>query len=117
MPSAAATELLQRVVSTAMRTACNTDLADIVELLRRTRHEHPETTVAALSHVGHFLVLDRVGGGLAAAVHVRVDGSRGRVGMLTLAPDLRRSGIAERMVGVAEAVCTALGCTEVDRTG
>lgn len=71
--------------------------------------------VAALMKVGHFLVLDRTdGGGLAGAVYVRVDGDRGYFGMLSVAPDLRGHGLGRRLVGVAEALCTALGCRAMD---
>ncbi len=73
--------------------------------------------VAALMEDGHFLVLDRVAGapgGLAAAVFVRVEGERAYFGMLSVAPDLRGAGLGTRMVGVAEAMGTALGCTAMD---
>jgi ribosomal protein S18 acetylase RimI-like enzyme len=73
--------------------------------------------IAALARTGHFLVLDRVGGrstGLAAAVYIRVDGDRGYFGMLSVASDLRNLGLGRRLVGVAEAMASALGATVMD---
>lgn len=75
-----------------------------------------ERELLELSRVGHFLVLDRRGGrgGLAAAIYVRIEGDRGYFGMLSVAPDLRGLGLGRRLVGVAEALCTALGCTAME---
>jgi GNAT superfamily N-acetyltransferase len=67
--------------------------------------------VARLVAAGQFLVLDRAGGGIAAAVYIRFDGVRGFLGLLSVAPDLQGSGLGRRLVGVAEALCLAMGCT------
>jgi ribosomal protein S18 acetylase RimI-like enzyme len=73
-----------------------------------------EREIAELLETGNFLVLDRGGGGLAGAVFVRIDGDRGYFGMLSVAPDLRSLGIGRRLVGVAEALCSAQGCHDMD---
>jgi ribosomal protein S18 acetylase RimI-like enzyme len=74
-----------------------------------------EAEIAALTKKGHFLVLDRAGGsGLAGAVYIRIDGERGYFGMLSVASDLRNLGLGRRLVGVAEAMGSALGCSAMD---
>jgi ribosomal protein S18 acetylase RimI-like enzyme len=77
-----------------------------------------EREIAELLEAGHFLVLDRAGGegGLAGAVFVRVDGAheRGYFGMLSVASDVRNLGIGRRLVAVAEALCAAQGCHDMD---
>ena len=71
--------------------------------------------VASLAARGQFLVLDDPRGGLAAAVLVGVgaDGRSGTLGMLSVAPDRQGHGLGRRLVAVAEALCAALGCTEM----
>ncbi len=77
-----------------------------------------EDEIARLASTGHFLVLDRVGGAaassLAAAVYIRVEHGRGYFGMLSVASDLRNLGLGRRLVGVAEAMASALGATAMD---
>ena len=70
--------------------------------------------VALLAEEGHFLVLDGVGGELAASVHLRVEDGRGRLSMLAVAPELQRRGLGHRLVAVVEAMCAALGCKVVE---
>ena len=41
-------------------------------------------------------------------------GARAYFGMLAVAPDLRNHGLGKRLVAVAEAMGTALGCTAMD---
>jgi len=110
--------------STSVRRAGPGDLTQLTRLINEAYAieeffvEGPRTTedeVAAMMKAGHFLVLDRAGGGLGGAVFVRIDdGGRGYFGMLSVAPGLRGHGIGRRLVAVAEALCTALGCTEMD---
>ena len=110
-------------VATSVRPAGSPDVPALVRLINECYEierffvEEDRTTeeeVAAMAREGHFLVLDRKGGGLAGAVYVRIDGERGYFGMLSVAPDLRGQGLGKRLVGVAEALCTALGCTVID---
>lgn len=70
----------------------------------------------ALAERGHFLVLDAdVPGELAAAIHVRIDddGKTGAIGLLSVAADWQGRGLGRRLVAVAEALCSALGCAAV----
>lgn len=114
---------IDRVVSASVRRAARSDIDALVKVINDAYEiekffvEGERTDadeIAAMAKVGHFLVLDRVGGGLAGAVYVRVDGERGYFGMLSVAPDLRGHGLGKRLVGVAEALCTALGCRVID---
>ena len=68
-----------------------------------------EREVRARAEQGHFLVLDAAAD-LAAAVHVRVEDGHGVLGLLSVAPELQGLGLGKRLVAVAEALCTALGC-------
>lgn len=114
---------IDRVVSASVRAAGHADVGELVTLINQAYElekffvDGPRTgadEVRALAARGHFLVLERVGGGLAGAVYVEVRGDRGYFGMLSVAPDLRGHGIGTRLVAVAEAMCTALGCRAID---
>lgn len=65
--------------------------------------------IAELVRDGTFIVLEQ-DGGLAAAVYV----TRGYFGMLSVRPELQGMGIGTRLVRIAEALCEANGCTEVN---
>lgn len=115
-----------RAVATSVRPAGPSDFPALVRLINEAYEierffveddRTDESEIAAMADKGHFLVLDRAGGTLAAAVYVRIDDAeagRGYFGMLSVAPDLRGAGLGKRLVGVAEALCTALGCTVMD---
>ena len=68
--------------------------------------------IARLCGQGHFLVLG-AGGEIAAAVHVRADGARGALSMLSVAPERQGAGLGKRLVAVAEAWCAAMGCETI----
>ena len=78
--------------------------------------------LGALAERGHFLVLDAstphlLGApkDIAAAIHVRIDddGRSGAISLLSVAPEWQGHGLGRRLVAVAEALCTALGCVSV----
>jgi GNAT superfamily N-acetyltransferase len=109
-------------VAPSVRRAVRSDAAELARLVNRayqvesffvegTRTD--EEDVATLVQSGDFLVLDRRGGGLAAAIYVRREGARGFFGMLSVAPDAQGLGLGRRLVAVAEALCEAMGCTEM----
>jgi N-acetylglutamate synthase-like GNAT family acetyltransferase len=58
---------------------------------------------------GTFVVLEHKGG-LAAAVYVE----HGYFGMLSVLPELQGHGLGTRLVRIAEALCEAVGCREVN---
>lgn len=112
-----------RTLATSVRPAVPSDFPALVRLINEAyeierffvdRDRTDVDEVAAMAEKGHFLVLDRAGGTLAGAVYVKIAGDRGYFGMLSVAPDLRGHGLGKRLVGVAEALCTALGCTVMD---
>lgn len=70
--------------------------------------------VTACAERGHFLILDGGPGEIAAAVQVRIeDDGAGTIGLLAVAPDWQGLGLGRRLIAVAEALCTALGCPSV----
>jgi len=81
-----------------------------------------EQQVRAVCRDGFFLVLDAaiadgtpaVDGVLAGSVYVQIKGDRGYFGLLSVAPELQGCGVGARMVGVAEALCQAEGCSVMD---
>ncbi|HUQ05016.1 MAG TPA: GNAT family N-acetyltransferase [Kofleriaceae bacterium] len=81
--------------------------------------------VALLAEQGHFLVLDGIGHfsvrdgvehgrELAASVYLRIEGGRGKLSMLAVAPELQRRGLGHRLVAIVEAMCSAMGCEVVE---
>ena len=110
------------MISPSVRRARAADLPALVRLVNRAyaveaffvdgdRTDLAELT--ALAERGHFLVLDGPGGELAAAVHVALDGLHASFGMLAVAPELQRLGLGRRLVALAEALASALGCHDV----
>jgi predicted N-acetyltransferase YhbS len=75
----------------------------------RTSHNK----VLTLLEEGEF-VLAQVGDLLAGCVYVRARGGRGYLGLLSVDPARRRSGIGSRLVAAAEDRCRAHGCTFID---
>ena len=66
--------------------------------------------IEALIRKGTFLVLER-GTVLGAAVYV--DARDGYIGMLSVEPSLQGMGLGTRLVGIAEAMCEAMGASSV----
>lgn len=66
--------------------------------------------VAPMTERGTFVVLERAGGGLAAAVHVaEIDRDTGYFGMLSVDPALQGLGLGTRLVRIAEGLALARG--------
>jgi len=62
----------------------------------------------------YILVLDGEHGALAAAACVTLDDGRGHLGFLAIAPSYEGEHLEDRMIGVAEALCSAFGCETLD---
>lgn len=60
---------------------------------------------------GHLLVLELNKHTLGAAIHVNVFANRATVDLLVIDPALQGQHVAERMSGVAHALCEAYGYT------
>ncbi|MDQ3367605.1 MAG: GNAT family N-acetyltransferase [Myxococcota bacterium] len=111
----------------SVRRARPADAAALAELVNRAYAvegffvEGQRTTadeIARLVDRGSFLVLERDGDQpmLAAAIHVDPgadprDG--GTIGMLSVEPSLQGRGLGTRLVGIAEAMCEAMGASRV----
>jgi ribosomal protein S18 acetylase RimI-like enzyme len=107
-----------------VRHATPEDAADIAALINRAYAEVEKDFAAGertsaeevrtLQEQGHFLVIDRKGGGVAAGVFVKMAQRRGYFGLLSVAPEVQGSGLGRRLVAVVEALCEAEGCTAMD---
>jgi len=62
----------------------------------------------------HLLVLDTPEGGLAGAAVLVIEGDRGHLSLLTIAPELVGHGLEDRFIGVIEAMCKAFGAKGLD---
>ena len=62
----------------------------------------------------HLLVLDAPDGGLAAAAMLVLEGTRGHLALLAIAPRFEGQGLEDRMIAVVEAVATAFGAETLD---
>src|SRR5690349_20673843 len=111
-----------RGVSPSVRRARPADEPALVRLINRAHQvggapidgaRTDEAEVRGLAERGHFLVLD-ADGALAATAYVRADGEAGLIDLLSVTPELRRLGLGTRLMGVAEALCAALGCRSIE---
>jgi GNAT superfamily N-acetyltransferase len=109
----------QLSIAASVRRAGPDDAAELAALINRAYEVErffvagARTDAAEIERLcahGHFLVLG-AGGEIAAAVHVRADGERGALSMLSVTPELQGAGLGKRLVAVAEAWCAAMGCT------
>jgi N-acetylglutamate synthase-like GNAT family acetyltransferase len=87
----------------------NATLLDASELSRLIgKASTPRADALDLLGRGHLLVLE-LGDTLAAAVHIDVADNQATVNLLVVDPALSGRHIAERMSGVAHALCEAYG--------
>lgn len=105
-------------LAVTLRLAGEKDVAQLATLVNRAYEieqffvDGARTTpeeVSELLHEGRFLVLDATDG-LAAAVYVKTEGEAAQIAMLSVSPELQGRGLGTRLVAVAEALSTAVGC-------
>ena len=70
--------------------------------------------VRSLMREGEFLVHDREDGSISACVFVKHARTRGYFGMLSVAPDLQRRGLARQIVAEVEERLRQVGCEALD---
>ena len=102
--------------SCSIRKATPTDLPEIERLLEEAaaRGLDPELPVRQLGR-HHLLVVDAPDGqGLAAAALLVIQRARGQLVMLVVDKRYEASGLSDRLVGVAEALCRAFGARALD---
>eukprot|EP00668_Euglena_longa_P029277 GGOE01036623.1.p1 GENE.GGOE01036623.1~~GGOE01036623.1.p1 ORF type:complete len:180 (-),score=47.78 GGOE01036623.1:184-723(-) len=59
------------------------------------------------------LLLATVGDQLVGSVHVKIQGSEGMLGMLSVSLSERRGGVGRKLIAAAEDHCRAAGCTSM----
>lgn len=96
----------------SIRTAECRDAAEVTRLLD-SANQHTVTT--ANDEHTHLLVLD-VDGTVRAVERVVMERARARIQLLAVDPELgtSRTEVADRMLGVALALCEAYGCLEIE---
>lgn len=104
--------------SLTIREATEEDLGAIERLVRTQPDgaDHCCEQLAQPRHAGrrHLLVLDAPDGGVAASALVQIEGHRGHLVMLAVAKRFEGRGLEDRLIGVAEALCTAFGADTLD---
>jgi N-acetylglutamate synthase-like GNAT family acetyltransferase len=98
-----------------VRNATILDTREISRLLGKAAAV-PTNTLDLLEH-GHLLVLEVNKNTLGAAVHVGVADNHATVNLLVVDPALQGQHVAERMSGVARALCEAYGYAVDESTG
>lgn len=104
--------------SPTIREATDEDL-DAVDRLLRTQPAGParryeQIALPRVPGQRHLLVLDAPDGELAAAALVNIEGHRGHLVMLAVARPFEGCGLEDRLIGVAEALCSAFGADTLD---
>jgi GNAT superfamily N-acetyltransferase len=61
-----------------------------------------------------FLVLEDEHGTMAGGVYVKVEGTRGYFGMLSIDPSRQGQGLGRRLIAAAEDYCRDAGCSEME---
>jgi N-acetylglutamate synthase-like GNAT family acetyltransferase len=77
-----------------------TDRIDRAEVLDKMQH-------------GRFLVLEERDA-LAGCVYVEVNDRVGYFGLLSIDPSKQKQGLGARLIGIAEAACREVGCSEME---
>lgn len=115
---------MQTDLAISVRTATASDSSALAALVNRAYaieaafldgDRTDASEIERLLDSGTFVVLEHRGG-LAAAVYVDRSFSRsaGYFGMLSVLPELQGDGLGTRLVRIAEALCEAAGCDEVN---
>jgi N-acetylglutamate synthase-like GNAT family acetyltransferase len=102
-------------LTSTIRIGTSSDVPAVQRLLRDS--DPSQRDLPALPSVPgrtFLLVLDAPGGGLAAAAQLTLEDHRGHLGLLAIANPFQGEGLEHRMIGVAEALCTAFGCESLD---
>jgi N-acetylglutamate synthase-like GNAT family acetyltransferase len=97
-----------------IREATAADLPAIDELMRAQASGSTRELCDRERGRCHLLVLDAPDGGIAAAALVHIAGTRGHLTMLVVASRFEGEGLEDRMIGVAEALCSAFGADTLD---
>ncbi len=100
--------------SATIRNATSQDAPELERLFTERGPRFGSVQFAGVRGTRHLLVLDAPDGGLAAAAMLIIDGGRGHLAMLAIAKRFEDDGLADRMIGVVEAVCTAYGAHTLD---
>lgn len=100
-------------VSASVRHAAHGDAAAIAALVGAAGGRTSAGEIEALTRQGEVVVLDDATGGVAAAMHVAAHGHHGTFALLTVSPERQGQGLGKRMVAVAEAMCSAMGCQTI----
>ena len=110
------------MVATSVRQADLSDVPALTALINRAYQVEEffvdgaritAREVGELTSQGQFLVLDDADGGLVAAVQVDCSGDCGYLGLLSVDPDRQGLGLGKRLVAVAEAMGSAMGCASM----
>jgi len=75
------------------------------------------TTVAEIESLlarDRFLLAENAAGALTGCVHVKVQGTRGYFGMLSVHPEAQSHGLGRELVEEAERFCRNRGCSVMD---
>jgi len=111
----------------AIRTAVESDIAEIVALTNRafavelffvSGDRTHEADVRSRFAQGRFLVIDDPANPtrLIGSVYTSITNGRGYLGLISVDPDHQRRGISRQLVTAVDAVCLAAGCNFIDLT-
>lgn len=118
-----ATSVRSATISASARRASINDAAAIADLVNRAYRAEiffvdgnrtSAAEIEALLGSGEFLVIDGPHG-LAGAIYVDASGydngsKHSKISMVSVDPDMQRLGIGRRLIAIAEALSSALGC-------